>query len=397
MQPAPVVRFGPFEVDLVAAELRKRGRKVPLQDQPFKVLGLLLQRPGELVTREELQRALWPGDTFGEFDEGLNKAIQKLRQALDDSTDSAKFIETLPRKGYRFIAALESPTEQPATPPEPVQEVQAIQARRSGREILAWALVAILTLAFLVAVVMRQQPGEIRAVRFQVSPPEKVTQDYEDIPVVSPDGRYVVFGGMDQNAKYQLWVHSLDSLATQRLPDTESKNGNVFPFWSPDSRSVGFFQGNKLKKIDITGGQAVVLCDAPFPVYGGAWSQDGTILFAPIGGLRRVSAAGGDATLALGLDKSRKEVGQVWPYFLPDGRHYLYLSLVRDHTKAAIYVASLDSTETRRLLSSESNVAYAPPGFLIYARADVLMAQAFDAGGLRLKGDPFPTTESADG
>src|SRR5262245_14103143 len=108
MQPAPVVRFAPFEVDLVAAELRKRGRKVPLQDQPFKVLALLLQRPGELVTREGLQRALWPGDTFGEFDEGLNKAIQKLRQALDDSPDNPRFIETLPRKGYRFIAPVES-------------------------------------------------------------------------------------------------------------------------------------------------------------------------------------------------------------------------------------------------------------------------------------------------
>ena len=97
MQPAPVVRFAPFEVDLVAAELRKRGRKVPLQDQPFKVLALLLQRPGELVTRDELHRALWPGDTFGEFDEGLNKAIQKLRQALDDSPDNPRFVETLPR------------------------------------------------------------------------------------------------------------------------------------------------------------------------------------------------------------------------------------------------------------------------------------------------------------
>src|SRR5882757_9563074 len=104
--PSPL-RFGPFEVDFATAELRKRGRKVALQDQPFKVMALLLQRPGELVTREELQRALWPADTFGEFDEGLNKAIQKLRQALDDSTDSQKFIETLPRKGYRFIAALE--------------------------------------------------------------------------------------------------------------------------------------------------------------------------------------------------------------------------------------------------------------------------------------------------
>jgi DNA-binding winged helix-turn-helix (wHTH) protein len=88
------IRFGLFEADLSARELRKRGRKIPLQDQPFRVLTLLLQRAGELVSREEFQRALWPGDTFVEFDEGLNKAIQKLRQALDDSSDNPRFIET---------------------------------------------------------------------------------------------------------------------------------------------------------------------------------------------------------------------------------------------------------------------------------------------------------------
>ncbi|PYT25798.1 MAG: hypothetical protein DMG57_23795 [Acidobacteria bacterium] len=85
-----VLRFGLFEADLSAAELRKRGRKIPLQEQPFKVLALLLRRPGELVTREEFQRALWTADTFVEFDEGLNKAIQKLRQALDDSSGNAR-------------------------------------------------------------------------------------------------------------------------------------------------------------------------------------------------------------------------------------------------------------------------------------------------------------------
>src|SRR5512147_2068072 len=106
--PSPkVVRFGIFEADLAAGELRKRGRKVELQDQPFQVLALLLQHPGEIVAREELQKALWPADTFVEFDESLNKAVQKLRQALGDSADNPHFIETLPRKGYRFIAPVE--------------------------------------------------------------------------------------------------------------------------------------------------------------------------------------------------------------------------------------------------------------------------------------------------
>jgi TolB-like protein/DNA-binding winged helix-turn-helix (wHTH) protein/Tfp pilus assembly protein PilF len=111
VQPTPVspntIRFGLFEADVSAGELRKRGRKIPVQDQPFRVLTLLLLHPGELVSREEFQRAMWPGDTFVEFDEGLNKAIQKLRRALDDSSDNPRFIETLPRKGYRFIAPVD--------------------------------------------------------------------------------------------------------------------------------------------------------------------------------------------------------------------------------------------------------------------------------------------------
>src|SRR5712692_6461122 len=103
----PVIRFGLFEFDLAAGELCKQGRKIKLQDQPFQVLALLLRRPGEIVTREELQKALWPADTFIEFDQGVNTAIKKIRQALGDSAENPRFIETLPRKGYRFIAPVE--------------------------------------------------------------------------------------------------------------------------------------------------------------------------------------------------------------------------------------------------------------------------------------------------
>src|SRR5512143_2385235 len=102
------VRFGDFEVDLRTAELLKGGRHVRVQEKPFQVLALLLERPGELVTREELRQALWPADTFVDFDVGLNTAIRKLRDALGDSPEHPRFIETLPRRGYRFIAAVES-------------------------------------------------------------------------------------------------------------------------------------------------------------------------------------------------------------------------------------------------------------------------------------------------
>src|SRR6201981_3373183 len=99
-----ILRFGVFEVDVRAGELRKQGKRIKLQDQPFHVLTVLLQRPGEIVTREELRNQNWPPDTFVDFDNSLNTAINKLREALGDSADNPRFIETLPRRGYRFIA-----------------------------------------------------------------------------------------------------------------------------------------------------------------------------------------------------------------------------------------------------------------------------------------------------
>ncbi len=120
-----VIRFGAFEVDLRARELRKHGIRIKLQEQPLQVLGMLLERPGDVVTREELRMKLWPVDTFVDFDHGLNSAINKLREALGDSADTPRFIETLPRRGYRFIGAVESVAAhagQAGTPVPPVPE-----------------------------------------------------------------------------------------------------------------------------------------------------------------------------------------------------------------------------------------------------------------------------------
>ena len=106
-----MVRFGVYEVDLRAGELRKRGRKVRLQEKPFQILAALLERPGEVVTREELHRRLWPPDTFVDFDGSLNAATNKLREALGDSAENPRFVETLPRRGYRFIGPVEKPVQ----------------------------------------------------------------------------------------------------------------------------------------------------------------------------------------------------------------------------------------------------------------------------------------------
>src|SRR6266436_186388 len=100
------IRFGVFEVDLRAGELRKQGVKIKLQDQPFQLLQILLERPGEVVTREELRQRIWPSDTFVDFDGGVNNAVKRLREALGDKAETPRFIETLPRRGYRFIGTV---------------------------------------------------------------------------------------------------------------------------------------------------------------------------------------------------------------------------------------------------------------------------------------------------
>src|SRR5262249_42231949 len=131
-QPTLQVRFGPFDVDLSSGDLRKHGILLRLSDQPFEVLTMLIARPGELITREEIQQQLWPSGTFVDFENGLNSAVNRLRDALGDSADEPKFIETVPRRGYRFIAPVERVDARTAAVAEPKPELAPIvrQPRR---------------------------------------------------------------------------------------------------------------------------------------------------------------------------------------------------------------------------------------------------------------------------
>src|SRR5579872_868324 len=115
----PRLCFGVFEIDIPAGELRKHGLRIRLQEQPFQVLAILLEHPGEVVTREELQKKLWPADTFVDFDHGLNKAVSKIREALGDSAESPRFVETVARRGYRFLADVKVAEEDPVRIPQP--------------------------------------------------------------------------------------------------------------------------------------------------------------------------------------------------------------------------------------------------------------------------------------
>ena len=221
-----------------------------------------------------------------------------------------------------------------------------VAARRKSREKLAWALAAVAALAALGFAIgfLHRAPTPLRTVRFEIAMPDGVTAI--DAPRISPDGRTLAFNATDSTGKSRVWVRSLNALKAHPLEGTE---GTTRPFWSPDSRYLGFFAEGKLKKIDVAGGPAQKICDAPTGA-DGSWSTDGVILYDGTGRdpIHRVSAAGGTPVVAVKQDVSRKEIQVDWPEFLPDGRHFLYMASGEKAEDNAYRIGTLDSTESRR-------------------------------------------------
>jgi Tol biopolymer transport system component len=267
--------------------------------------------------------------------------------------------------------------------------------RMKQRELAGWAIGAAGILVAIIALVIAfssRTPTDMRVTRLSILPPEKATFHYI---AVSPNGRRLAFTATDATGKTQLWVRSLDSLTAQALSGTE---GAAWPFWSPDSRFIGFFAPGKLKKIDATGGPAQTLCNAasgPTQARGGTWNSEDVIVFSPDinGPLYRVPAAGGEPSPLTSLDQSRTETSHRWPYFLPDGRHFIYFALCARAENRGIYLGSLDSKEVQRLMSAQEAAIYSQPGHLLFALGTTLMAQRFDTKKLQLVGDPFPVAE----
>jgi len=236
-----------------------------------------------------------------------------------------------------------------------------------------------------------------RVLKMSVLPPDKGVFTASSVPAVSPDGLRLAFVAT-LNGKNQLWVRDLDSLEARSLAGTDNADE---PFWSPDSRSVGFFAEGKLKKIEIAGGPALTLCDAA-PGRGGTWSKDGVIVFALNGGgTFRVAAAGGSATPVTTPDKAAGEGDHRFPWFLPDGRHFLYTTSDAEQEKRTIFAASIDpkdqeSKVRKRIAAAASNAVYTAPGFLLFVREGTLMAQPFDAAKLQTTGDAVPIAEKVD-
>jgi serine/threonine protein kinase len=264
-------------------------------------------------------------------------------------------------------------------------EVEPAVAIENRANWLPWGVAALMLLAtaLLAAVRFREVPPESPMFRATILPPDGTTFNFYGAlrsvapPELSPDGHRLIFGALDTDGKSRLWIRQLDSLAPQSLQGTENA---IHPFWSPDSKFIGFFADGKLKRMDTSGAPPVSLCDAPDP-RGGTWNQDGAIVFQPQSGanpLMLIPARGGTLAPLPG------EPGR-WPRFLPDGRHYLFLTV---GTEGQVRLGSIDSKESKKLVDGTTDAVYSQ-GYVLFLRGDVLMAAPFDLTKLEFSGEPI--------
>ena len=336
------MRFGTYEVDLRLGELRKNGIRVKLTGQPFQILVILLEHPGDLVTREQLQRRLWPSDTFVDFDRGLNAAINRVREALGDSAENPRFVETLPRRGYRFIAPLIDSTTISATLPaaestvSPAQTItghgalpasEASERRPLSRRLLIGGVFMLAALAVAMALLSRLSRRS-SGWDFQAMKIRRVTQSGNAINVaISPDGHYVVYA-LREGEKQSLNVRQVATGSDVQIlpPDEVWIWGLTF---SPDANYIDFVRSEKPNFTD-------------------------TFLY-------RIPALGGTPHLAMqgGIDFGSS--------YSPDGRQFAFLRVNSEPGKADILIAKADGSDQRLLASRPYRdefigVAWSPDG-----------------------------------
>jgi len=384
----PRVRFGPFELDLCARELRKEGRRIRLQEQPFQILHMLLESPGEVVTREDIRKRLWPDGMVVEFDHSINAAVKRLRDALRDSAERPRYVETLARRGYRFIGELDAPGR--STPVEPV-----IQMPRRGPQLRPRILLPVV----LAGVILMIGLGTIyytRWARAPETPQALIRLDVElgvdttpssqrgTAVILSPDGARLVF-----QSQSKLFSRSLDQAVAAELPGTE---GAQAAFFSPDGQWVAFFAGNRLKKLSLQTGKVIEVCAAALGD-GGAWGEDGNIIAASNVYLSRIPAGGGPPTPVTVL--AAGEIAHRWPQILPGGKAVLFsaYSSMTGLVGATVEAQSLKDGRRKTLVRGGVWARYLPSGHLVYLANGTLFAVPFDADRLQIFGTPTPVLD----
>jgi Tol biopolymer transport system component/DNA-binding winged helix-turn-helix (wHTH) protein len=387
-----LVRFGTFELDLSTSELTRNGRRVSLQNQPARVLCLLVLKAGQLVTRDELHRTLWSADTFVEFETALNIVVTKIRHALGDSAASPRFIETIPRRGYRFIADVHRVERSSANAPASAMTPAANEAasggsdaaraepedRRlrvprlrtlSGRRGARWIGLVVGSIAVAVAgpfaVNYLSRTG--RSPRLLRPVPVTSLPGIEASPAVSPDGNQVAFLHGPSNSwgpGFQLYVQPIG--ATHPLRLTHGKGDAGSPTWSPDGRHLAFLRHPDLAKnhllhdiivVPATGGAERSL-GTVIGGHGLSWSPDGRSLAV----VDRRSEQEPFAIYLLSLEAGGKQrltsppagyAGDCFPRFSPDGQSLAFVRL-RSQTQADVYVLNLARRTLARVISDNN-------------------------------------------
>jgi len=263
---------------------------------------------------------------------------------------------------------------------------------------LSWSLILLLTVSIILVLflfVLNKPVTKIHEVKASILPPHRINFDNGrgSNLTISPNGQFISFVGTDSLGKDKLWVRPVNSLTARALTNVTT---DAYPFWSPDSKTIAYFDKGKLMKISLDAGTPLPICDAASG-RGGSWSKNGTIVFspAPRGGLFEVPASGGKLKEIIKPDTSNAIRNLRWTYFLPDGNHLLYStenSLGGSPTDG-IYLASLNNTKTVKLISASSNCQYAD-GFLLFVRQSILLAQKFNPDKLKIEGEAMPVAEN---
>jgi serine/threonine-protein kinase len=400
------VRFGPFELDFRRGELRKEGRRIRLQEQPFQILRILLESPGEVVSREEIRKRLWPDETVAEFDHRINAALRRLRDALRDSVDNPRYIKTVARQGYRFIGDVEiADHPAPAAPvvviPEngltnrPVEEGPPDRSLRRSPRIIVPALLAAIILIVGAGAWYYKWAMRPLAVPLQPLMRLDVNLGNELSPrsdrgganaILSPDGTRLVYVSQSK-----LFTRRLDQTNATELPGTEGAWG---PFFSPDGQWVAFFGGKGgLTKVSLQGDKVITLCEVKLGG-GGSWGEDGNIIAAvDIFGFSRIPSAGGEATPVTELAPG--EVVHRWPQVLPGGKAVIFSAYTSMYglDSATVEVLSLRDGRRKTLVPVGTWGRYLPSGHLVYINKGTLFAVPFDLDRLEVHGTPTPVLE----
>ena|GEM_PF-3595130 len=395
--------FNAFAVDLDQRTLYRLGEPVQLPSRAFDTLVYLIENRDRCIRKDELVDAIWHDVVV--TDDSLIHAISVLRRALGDERHQPKFIQTVPRRGYRFIAEVTAtPAGAPAQDfrledaaaaqdPTPAYDqlaetpsIAASAARPGRRHWLAAGVSVAAAAAALVWLGDSRPPAEASLPSgIQLFQPAPAGASLASGGVLSPDGRYLAFVASDDaTGRTGLWIRTLHTNSLRRL---DGSDGASKPFWSPDSRQIAYFANGKLNATDLPTEETRTITSV-FAAAGGTWGSDGTILYAEwASGLYTVPASGdGPARRIATLDRDAEDIAFAWPQFFPDNRRFLYQVRSLDAERAGVYVGDLRTKQSFKLLDTTSFAALAPPNHLLHVKNDLLIADEIDLERLELTG-----------